>query len=77
MIKKKPSSSDIVMAFIMDEVDAGRAFPSAEMIREHMGWKNAVGAHDVLCRLAIIGLIRMTDRKPSGRGWKKTYQVVE
>lgn len=41
-----------VLAFIQEEVAAGRPFPSCGQIKTFMGWKNEQSARDVLNVLA-------------------------
>ena len=47
--------------FIQAEIAAGRSFPSAQSLANHMGWKHQSSARDCLCSLAAFD--KVIDRK--------------
>lgn len=65
-----------VLAFIKAEIAAGRPMPTREQIAEHFGWSRQ-SAVDALLALAAAGYLRTVDRRPSGRGWSYTFELVE
>lgn len=58
-----PKQQAKVIAFIDAEIGAGRPFPSAEKIANHMGWRNAQSAYDCMHRLAWRGELWVTAAK--------------
>jgi hypothetical protein len=67
-----PRQQQRVMDFIMAEVAAGRRFPGARAIADHMGWKQKTGARDVLSALVYKG--RLTRSRVDGE-W--TFAIAE
>lgn len=67
---------DKVLAFIKREIGAGKQFPSARQIRDHMGWLNDRASCDALMSLAAKGHLRVKNRTPSGRGWRYEWALL-
>ncbi len=65
-----------VLAFIHAEIAAGKPFPSQQCIAEHFGWRS-YSAGDALMALAAAGEIRVVSRRPSRRGFRYTFELVE
>jgi len=56
-----------VLAFIRSQVAAGKRFPHARTIADHMGWRNAGSARQVLDLLVADGfLVKKYDRASGG-----------
>lgn len=72
MIDAIPPQRAKVLAFIREEVGAGRVFPSAAQIAAHMGWRNASSAQQ--CCSALAGH-RALRRKYDGK--RVVYELVE
>lgn len=66
-----------VLAYIKDEVAAGRPFPQAPQIATHFGWHEG-SARDALMRLAAKGLLKVSYRE-HGKcgGWRYSYQLAD
>lgn len=65
-----------VLAFIKSEIASGRPMPTREQIADHFGWTRQ-SAVDALLALAAAGYLRTVSRRPSGRGWSYTFELVE
>lgn len=68
-MKEPPPQRARVLAFIRAEIAAGRAFPTAQAIAAHMGWKTAAGSYHVVMGLAVEDgqLVRYRDER---RVWR-------
>lgn len=66
-----------VLAYIQSHITETGRFPTPTEITEHMGWKYATGARDVLIALARKGVLTCVSRELHGRGYRRVYELGE
>ena len=67
---RRQPSKERVLAFIKDEVAAGRGFPNAVRIATHMGWKNESSAYDCLYSLVASRHLKTEVGQRGKRYWE-------
>lgn len=68
---------EAVFRFCEGYVQKHGHMPSSKQVARHMGWKNEKNVCSALQALVALGMMRVVERTPSGRGWAYQFEIAE